>query len=59
MNNLDKCREVFDKFDRDNSGQISCKELLTVLMELGKDKETAQKLATVRTIALFFNIISK
>ena len=52
MNNLDKCREVFDKFDRDNSGQISCKELLTVLMELGKDKETAQKLATVRTISI-------
>ena len=59
MNNLEKCREVFEKFDRDKSGKICCKELLTVLMELGKDKEAAQRLAVVSpTITVLKHVMS-
>jgi len=40
-----KLKEVFNIFDKDGSGEIDCKELLTCLMQLGKSEEECKAIA--------------
>ena len=41
-------KKVFDKFDKDSSGQISVGEVVTLLNELGRSEEQAVRGAKVR-----------
>lgn len=47
MSGEDRLRAAFARFDKDGSGEIDAKELLSVIIDLGKTEEQAKELAEV------------
>ena len=47
MSSEDRLKAAFGKFDRDGSGEIDARELLGVLLDLGKSEDEARTLAGV------------
>lgn len=47
MSDEDRLRAAFAKFDVDGSGEIDARELLNVLLDLGKSEDDAKNLAGI------------
>ena len=51
----DQLKQVFAAFDKDNSGVIDCKELLTALLNLGKSEDEAKAIAGVSFVSVLIS----
>ena len=56
MDTLEEVVKVFNKFDKDGSGELTIEEMREVFLDLGKTEEKAKKMITVSFANLKKNI---